>query len=322
MSATHWIGVDLGGTKVLAGVFDEHFQLLAREKEPTEAERGPAAVFNQVRKAVETALDKAGVAPQQVRGLGMGVPGQVEPDTRLVRYAPNLNWRNLKLPDHVPPDWTWPCCFENDVKVGTYGEYTHGAARGARSVLGIFVGTGVGGGLVLNGLIYNGFNFCAGEIGHTIVHWRKGTDLETLAGRRSLMKRAAELLADAPRHVRKAWKGVDMDGVKSSFLAERYAEGDQLIVPLIDDAARALGAAVGSAVNFLSPEVIVIGGGMAGALGDSFLERVWEIALRYALPGAADGVRCVPAALEDNSGIYGAAAYARDYCARSSAAPR
>ena len=120
-----------------------------------------------------------------------------------------------------------------------------------------------------------------------------------------------ELLDEAPKTVRKNWKGIDPARVKSKQLAELFQQDDPVAVQLIDDAARALGAAIGSVVNLLSPELIVVGGGVAGALGESFVERVWEIASRYTLPGATNGVRLVPAALEDDSGIIGAAALAK-----------
>jgi glucokinase len=311
VTSGNWIGVDLGGTKVLAGVFDAEGKLLARQKVPTEAAQGQDAVLGQLRKVVDAVLSEASVRPGQIAALGMGIPGQVDPTANRVRYAPNLGWRNFDLAQELARHWSWPSFFENDVKLGTYGEFVHGAARGARHVLGVFVGTGVGGGLILNGELYNGFNFSAGEIGHTILHWRKGTELETLAGRRSMMRRAEELLADAPKQARKDWKGIDPAEVKSSHLAQLYEKDNPIAAQLVDDAARALGAALGSAINLLSPEVIVLGGGLAGALGEPFQERVWEIALRFALPQAADGVRCVPAALKDDSGIYGAAAYAR-----------
>jgi glucokinase len=178
-------------------------------------------------------------------------------------------------------------------------------------VLGVFVGTGVGGGIIINGELYSGFNFNAGEIGHIILHWRRGTTLETLAGRRYQMKRARKELADAPKRVRKKWRAIDVERIRSSQLAEMYAQEDPVATKVIDDAARALGAAIGSMVNFLNPEVIVLGGGVTAAIGDSFIERVWEIAQRYVLPGAAEGVRMVPAALKDDSGIYGSAAYAK-----------
>ncbi|HET6575821.1 MAG TPA: ROK family protein [Fimbriiglobus sp.] len=311
MSNGYWIGVDLGGTKVLAGLFDDDLTLLARAKHPTGSEGGPAGVFARISQAVDAVVREAKVDPTQVRGMGFGIPGQIVPDSTLVRFAPNLNWRDVDVQPHIPAVWSWPVVLENDVRMGTYGEFARGSARGARHVFGLFVGTGVGGGFILNGELYTGFNGNAGEIGHTIIHWRRGTELESVAGRRYQMKRAREILDDAPKRVRKEWKGVDLDKVKSSQLAEFYQNDDPVAVQIVDDAARALGAGIASVVNLLSPEVVVVGGGVTGALGESFIERIWDFAQRSTLPGATDRVRCVPAALGDDSGIVGCAAFAR-----------
>jgi glucokinase len=311
MSAGYWLGVDLGGTKILSGLFDDDLKLLARSKQPTSAEGGPSGVFARVVQGVEAVIKEANVAPEQIRGMGIGIPGQIDIGTTKVKFAPNLDWRDVDLKPLMPAAWRWPLVVENDVRMGTYGEFAHGAARGARNVLGVFVGTGVGGGLILNGELFTGFNGNAGEIGHLVLHWRRGSELESIAGRKYMMKRAKEILDDAPKRVRKEWKGVDLAGVRSAQLAEFYQKDDPVAVQLVDDAARALGAAVGGVVNFLNPEVIVIGGGVTGALGDTFIERIWEIAQRYTLPGAATGIRCIPAALGDDSGIVGCAAYAK-----------
>jgi glucokinase len=311
MNAPFWIGVDVGGTKILSGLFDSDFKLLSRVKSPTKPEEGGAAVFERIVEAVARVIEEAGVDGKKIKGMGLALPGQIVPGKTMVRYAPNLGWHDFNLKPLFPTSWHWAVHVENDVRMGTYGEWTHGAAKGARQVLGVFVGTGVGGGLILNGQLYTGFNGHAGEIGHIILHWLKGTELESIAGRRSVMTRAQQLLADAPKRVRKEWKGVDLANMRSKQLAEYYQNDDPIAVQLVDDAARALGAAIGSAINLLSPEVVVVGGGVAGALGESFLERIWEIAQRFVLPRAAEGVRCVAAALEDDSGLYGAAAFAR-----------
>jgi glucokinase len=309
----HWIGVDLGGTKILAGLFDEDFRCLARAKEATPPPNpDPSAVFACIGSAVERVIEDAKIDRSHVRGLGLGVPGQIAPNLRRVRFAPNLGWKDVDINAHLPSNWSWPTVIENDVRVGTYGEWRRGAAQGAKHVLGIFAGTGVGGALIFDGKLYHGFNFNAGEIGHTVVHWRKGTTLEQIAGRRSMMQRAGEQLGDCNKDERKRWKGVDLAAVKSSHLAKLVKENDLLAVQLVDDAARALGAQIGSLINLLSPEVIVLGGGVAGALGEEFRERIWEIACKHALPGATNDVRFVAAQLEDDSGIVGAAALARD----------
>lgn len=311
MSNGYWIGVDLGGTKILAGLFDDDLTLLARAKQPTGSEGGPAGVFARVGQAVDAVVREARIDPSQVRGMGFGVPGQIVPDTTLVRFAPNLNWRDVDVQPYIPATWPWPVVLENDVRMGTYGEFARGSARGARHVFGIFVGTGVGGGLILNGELYTGFNGNAGEVGHVVIHWRRGTELESVAGRKYQMKRAREILDDAPKRVRKEWKGVELDKVKSSQLAGFYQNDDPVAVQIVDDAARSLGAAVAGVVNLLSPEVVVVGGGVTGALGESFIERIWDFAQRSTLPGSTDKVRCVPAALGDDSGIVGCAAFAK-----------
>lgn len=311
-----WIGVDLGGTKILAGLFDSAFNVLARAKEATPAPaQGPSAVFAAIDRCVEKVLADAGAERSAIRAMGFGIPGQIDPVNRRVKFAPNLEWHNVDLAALTPADWTWTVYVENDVRAGTYGEWKHGAAKGAQNVLGVFAGTGVGGALILDGKPHYGFNHNGGEIGHVVVNWRKGTTLEDIAGRRSMMKRAAERLADGPKDARKRWKGLDIAKIKSSQLAALYEKEDPVAVDLVDDASKALGAAIGSIINLISPEIVVLGGGVAGALGVSFRERVWEVAARYALPGATTGVRLVAAALEDDSGIVGAAAFARDRAA-------
>ena len=311
MGNGYWLGVDLGGTKILTGLFDDNLQLLARNKQPTGAEAGPVGVFGRVAQAVDAVLREAKVEPEQVRGMGFAIPGQIEPGKPVVRFAPNLDWRNVDCQTLLPKSWPWPVFLENDVRMGTYGEFAHGAARGAKHVFGIFVGTGVGGGFILDGELFTGFNGHAGEIGHIVLNWRKGTTLESIAGRKYQMKRAKEMIDDAPKRIRKEWKGVDTEKVKSSQLAEFYLKDDPIAVAIIDDAARAIGAAIGSVVNLMSPEIVVIGGGVTGALGESFTERIWDIAQRYTLPGATANVKFAVAALGDDSGIVGAAAYAR-----------
>src|SRR5437764_54138 len=227
MSHDLWIGVDLGGTKILAGLFDDAFTVLSRAKEATPAPAlGPSAVFAAIDRCVEKVLADAKAERGRIRAMGFGIPGQIDPVNRRVKFAPNLEWHNVDLAAMTPSDWNWPVYVENDVRAGTYGEWKHGAAKGARHVLGIFAGTGVGGALILDGKPHYGFNHNGGEIGHIVLNWRKGTTLEGVAGRRSIMKRAADRLADGPKSARKRWKGLDLGKVKSSQLASLYEKDD------------------------------------------------------------------------------------------------
>ncbi len=312
MPATHWLGVDLGGTKILAGLFDDDLKLVARAKEATNSDEGGPAVFGRIVSAIDEVIAEGKVDAASIGGLGLAVPGQIVPGSTVVRYAPNLNWRDFELTPLFPAHWRWPVIVENDVRMGTYGEWTRGAAQGSKHVFGVFAGTGVGGGLILNGQLFHGFNGHAGEIGHVIIGWKRGTELEAIAGRRNLMTRAKEVVADSAKAVRKDWKGLDPTNFKSSQIADFAEKGDPVIGQLVDEAARAIAAGVGSVLNLLSPEIVVIGGGLTKALGPAFPERIWEIAQRYALPRATENVRCVMAALGDDAGITGSAGYARD----------
>lgn len=312
MADARWIGVDLGGTKVLAGLFDDDLTLIGTSKQLTNAEGGPQAVFASVDAAVRELMTNHAVDPATVRGMGFGVPGQVVPNSTEIRYAPNLpGFRNLDIKPLCPANWVWPVVLHNDTRMATYGEFSKGAARGCRDVFGIFVGTGVGAGLILNGELYGGFLGHAGEIGHVVVNWKKGTTVEDIAGRKSMMQRARALLEESPKRVRKEWKDVDLDKVKSSKLAEFYQKDDPIAVKLIDDCARTVGTAIASVVNLLSPQCVVIGGGVTESLKESLTERVWEIAQRSILPQAADGMKFLPAALGDFAGITGCAAFAQ-----------
>jgi len=312
MASGYWLGVDLGGTKILTGLFNGELTLLARNKQPTGSEGGPAGVFQRVVQAVDAVIREAKIDPSEIRGMGFAIPGQIVPGKPIVRFAPNLDWRDLNVAELLPAEWTWPVYLENDVRMGTYGEFAHGVAKGAKHVFGIFAGTGVGGGLILDGKLFNGFNGHAGEIGHIVLHWRRGQTLESIAGRKFMMKRAKELLDDAPKRVRKEWKGVDLERVKSSQLADFYLKDDPIAISIVDDAARAIGAAIGSVINLISPEVIVLGGGVTGALGESFSERIWDFAQKFALPGAAENVKFLLASLGDDAGIVGSAAFAQN----------
>jgi glucokinase len=294
---------------------------LSRVKAATNFDEGGPAVFARLVASVDDAVAQAKIEFSQVAGIGLAIPGQIVPQSTIVRYAPNLGWRDFDLTPLFPEHWKCPVVVDNDVRMGTYGEWTRGAAQGSKHVFGVFAGTGVGGGLILNGELFHGFNGHAGEIGHTIIHWKRGIELEAIAGRRNLMNRARDVIADHDKLVRKQWKGVDPASFKSSQIAEWHDRGDPVMIQLVDECARAIGAGVGSVLNLLGPEVIVVGGGMTKALGQDFVDRIWEFATRYALPRATENVRCVMAALLDDAGVTGAAAYVKSRVGSTPAKP-
>jgi glucokinase len=312
--ARPWIGIDLGGTKVF-GVVLEGNEVTAEAKRKTPVTAGVDGVVETIAEVVD---DLGG--PDAAGGVGVGAPGIVDHARGSVRRAPNLHGfddevglgaRLAKALGGVDVR------LDNDVNVGVLAELRMGAAEGARDLLGVWVGTGVGGGLVLDGVLRRGPSGIAGEIGHTVVHPGGRMcgcgfpgHLEAYAGRGSMEREARERHAHGAATVL-----VDLaDGgpgrapgrMTSGVWTKALAGGDAVAVDLIDDAVTALGAAVVSAVTLLDLAVVVIGGGLGDKLGPSFAGRV-EQAARDALYVRGSPLRVVSAQLGDRAGAIGAA---------------
>ena len=302
--------VDLGGTKVAAALVDEHHGVLRRARVPTPG-GGPDAVLD----AVVEAVGRLEAAPQAV---GVGVPGPVRDG--VVLQATNLaGWRQpVPVAERLAERLGVRVVVENDVTAGTVGEWVAGAGRGARFLLGVFMGTGVGGGLVLEGRPYVGAFGAAGEFGHMVVQLdgamclcgRRGC-VEAYAGR-ACMEQAAAIATGAGRPTRlqtiRDEKGKDR--LTSAVWAKALAAGDPLAVELFATATAAVGAGIASAANLLDLDRVVIGGGLTEKLGDTLVERVAAAAARNLFVLDRE-LPVVAAELGDDAGVVGAAALAR-----------
>ena len=151
-----WLGFDLGGTKMLSAIFDKKMQIVARRRRKTKGSEGAVAGVARIIETMERNLSEAGVSAKQLRGIGIGCPGPVNPQKRRILLAPNLGWRNVDIGDALQNHFGCPVAVLNDVDAGVYGEYRVGAGKGASTVVGIFPGTGIGGGCVYKGLILQG----------------------------------------------------------------------------------------------------------------------------------------------------------------------
>ena len=147
--STNVIGVDMGGTKILSAVIDADGNILGTAKVPTKANKGASAVIDRIANCVRKAIDKSGVAAESIQAIGIGAPGPLDPATGVVIFAPNLGWRDIPLKTELESRTGFPTFVDNDVNVGTLGEHAFGAGRGVQNVVGIFVGTGIGGGIIL-----------------------------------------------------------------------------------------------------------------------------------------------------------------------------
>lgn len=303
-------GVDVGGTNIAVGLVDDDNEVVDGAEVTTPGD-GPTAVAAAVASLI-AALDPAPAA------VGLGVPGPVSDGVLLT--APNLAGftEPVRLGDLVAEATGVPVVLGNDASLGAVGEWIAGAGRGARFLLGVWMGTGIGGGLVLDGKPYDGAFGGAGEFGHVVVQrggalcgcGRRGC-VEAYAGRRA-MEREAEvaIAAGADTEMPAIMRDAGKDRLTSKVWKAAYQAGDPLAVRILDDATEALGVAVGSAVNLLDLDRIVIGGGLAEKFGQDLADRIAAAAAPWTL-APSDERAIVVAELGDHSGIVGAAHLAR-----------
>lgn len=311
------VGVDVGGTKVLAGAARLDGTLLSRVMVMSRDLAGrPDALLDRIAEVVRSAAYQAGVGLAGVQAVGLGLPGPLDAARSVVSVAPNLGWAQVAARDEMERRLAGPPVFlENDVRSAALAEHVLGAGAGYGSLLAVFVGTGVGGGLVLDGRVYHGSKGGAGEIGHMVVEARGPTCpcgrrgcLEALAARGGV---AAYVVRAVKRGRRTALTEIvqgDLSTLTSGDLAvaiQRHR--DRVARDAARHSARYVGLAVGGTVNLLDPDVVVIGGGVAEALGEEYVAWVAGYARRQILAEAARALPIVPARLGADAGLLGAA---------------
>ncbi len=315
--ANHLIGVDLGGTKILGGVFSTSLELKATIKFSTKARRGPESVIERTARCVRDAADEADISLKDIRAVGVGVPGAVRGGDGHVLFAPNLDWHDVRFKELLENELGMPVFVENDCNVAALGVYVVELKSAPSSMLGVFIGTGIGGGVVLHGELYPGFSHTAGEIGHMVMDLNGpkcacGSNgcFEALASRTAIFQRLKDaiqageksLLTDLVDH---------LEDMRSGDLRKALRRGDKLVRSVLDDAAVCIGRGVASLANVLNPEVIVLGGGVMEALSEEMLGTIIDAAHHHAMVGALDGVEIRASLLGDKAGITGAAVLAK-----------
>lgn len=311
-----WIGFDLGGTKMLAAAFDAEFELLARRRRKTKGFEGAKAGIERIVETIQQTLEEAQVGAANLGGIGIGCPGSIDLEKGTILEAANLGWKGVKLRDSLESVFGCPVVVINDVDAGVYGEYRFGAAKNARCAIGVFPGTGIGGGCVYEGKIFRGRQFSCLEIGHMQVMsggrlcgcGRFGC-LETEASRLAIAAEAAKAAfrGEAPHLMKIA--GTNLAEIRSGQLAEAVREGDKAIEQIIRRAAGYLGAAVGDLTNLLLPDTVVLGGGLVEAMPDLITKAVEQAAFERMMPSFTKSVKIVAAKLGDDAAIRGAAAW-------------
>ncbi len=313
----YWVGFDLGGTKMFAGVFDARFKLIAAERKRTRTEDTSRSGVDRMIGLIHEALVTAKITPRMLGGIGVGTPGPLDLDKGTLIYAPNLGWKDVPLRKRLQAEFGCAVAVANDVDAGTYGEYVGGAARGARSVLGVFPGTGIGGGFVYEGRLVRGKTQSCMEIGHMKVVPRgrlcgcgKRGCLETVASRLAIAAEAAMAVyrGEAPALAKLA--GTDLAKIRSRSLADSIKAGDKVVESIVRRAASFIGLAVANTVNLLAPDLVVLGGGLIEAMPKLFMDEVRTAAQDQVMDAFRTTFKVVTAELGDNAAITGAAALA------------
>jgi len=314
-----WIGFDLGGTKMMASVLDANYNVLGSARKSTNGSEGAAKGRNKIVKAIHEAIEEAGVNPKGIQGIGIGCPGLVNPEKGILIFAPNLGWTNMALRKLLQTIFKAPVAVLNDVDAGTYGEYVLGAGKGARSLLGVFPGTGVGAGLVYNGQLVMGKSISAMEFGNLLF---PGTHigspvfgvvaLEDLTSRLALASQAglACYRGQMPELDKKT-EGA-LRSIRSKALANAFRSGDDAAMIMFRNSIRYLGMGVATVVNLLAPDRITLGGGLVEELPGLYLNLLKEEVERYAIPELARGIRYSLAKLGGQAVAAGAVAWLRN----------
>ncbi len=320
------IGIDLGGTKMLAAGIYERGEILHLVRQQTLAEEGSQAVIARIAALCHEITTAVG---RPIAAVCIGVPGAVDGHTGIVHRAPNLQWAAVPLASLLSAQIGGvPVFLDNDVRVAVLGEHAYGVGRGTQTMVGIFVGTGIGGGLVIDGHLHLGKRGSAGEVGHMMLDpkgprcscGRRGC-VEAFASRTAMERDVLAIIAkkhresSLPRLMKK--KG---GRLTSSVIAEALAEGDRVMEKVLARAQKRLGQLIASVVNLTDPEVVVIGGGIAERLDEAFVAPIREAAYeRFFLQRDRDQVRIVSSELKERAAPLGAAMVARKRLAGLSA---
>lgn len=312
MPKTPWaIGIDIGGTKIEISHVDNFGSIKEKILLDTDYKKGFQLVEEDLVKSVKQ-LQKNEDSPPV--GIGIGMAGQIDAETGSVIFAPNLKWHNAPLKSALEASTKLPVLVTNDVRAALWGEWIHGAGKGHQNLICIFVGTGIGGGIVVGGKILNGQTNCGGEIGHMSINYNglpctcgNSGCFEAYAGGWGIAKRAQDTLSKLPtlqsglRKLKEPITGKDV--------IEASHNGDTFAKELIEDVIKALGAGITNLVNIFNPECIILGGGVMYGLPEA-ISPIQAYVNQHALKSASSCLKIVEAQLKGSAGSIGAATYA------------
>ena len=310
-------GVDIGGTNVVVGTVPEDGNsIYGVTTERTHVSEDPAGTFDQIERMVNRSIEETtkelGEGNFEVVGVGVGAPGPLDRQTGTVLVTPNLGWVDMPLRDGTAKTLGLPATLENDANCAIFGEWWHGAAQGGQVVVGLTIGTGVGGGIVIDGRIFHGVSDAAGEIGHASIdttgrRCKCGNYgcLEAYAAGPAIAARAAEGIEAGARSSLVDLVGGDLSAITAKTVSEAALSGDNYCVDVIRETAHFLGSATANLVNIFNPDIVVICGGVT-LTGDYLFEPLRHQVVRRAFAPSVSACTIVPGALPGTAGVFGA----------------
>ena len=313
------IGVDLGGTNIVAGAMPEDgSREIAIRSEPTRASQGAEAVVDRIARMIDTVIAETiaetNAKREDFAGVGIGSPGPLDRERGIVIVTPNLGWRNFPLRDEVSKRVGLPASLDNDANCATLGEWWCGAAKGARHVIGITIGTGIGGGLILDGRLFHGASDVAGEIGHTTIdstgrrcNCGNYGCLEAYASGPAIAERAREALEGGEPSILPKLVDDDLSKITAQLVYDAAKKDDDVARQVVRETANFLGAGVANLLNIFNPDVVVIAGGVTQA-GAPLFEPLRAEVRRRAFRPAVEACKILPGTLRGSAGVVGAVA--------------
>ncbi len=311
MAEKYNICLDVGGTKVLGAIFNENDEIIYRLKKRSKSGgEGSADVEKVIISVVEEMIKESGIDRKKLNAVASCAPGVIDQNAGVVLFTPNLPWRNYDIRSAMEKKFGVPFFVGNDVNLGVLGEYKFGAARGYKNVVGFFVGTGMGGGMILNGELFTGNQFKAAEYGHMILDpegplcncGQRGC-LEAFSSKQGM---SAYIRQQVSRG-RACQLAEDVQGgvFRSKKLKKALKEKDPVATEAVDRACHYLAVATGNMINTISPDLVIYGGGVIEAMGDLFLKKILAEVDRYCMPTIRSTVEIKTAELGDDSILYG-----------------
>lgn len=304
--------VDLGGTKILSAVLNSKAEIISTVKKPTKSKKNrKISVLDRIISTITASIDSSNLSFSNIEGIVIGVPGSINPEAGIVNLAPNLGWKNLNIVQPIEKHFGKRVLIENDANLGTLGIYHFEKKSQCKNLVAIFVGTGIGAGIIIDGKIYRGKNFSSGEIGHIKVR-EKGYKcgcgnfgcLETEASRTAITRMINE-------EIKKGKKSIipklteDINIIKSGVLSQALKKKDKVTIKAVSCAAEELGKITGNLINLFDFDCIVFAGGVIEAIGNFMLPIIKKKAKEVALKSNLKGTKIELSYLGDNAALLG-----------------